>query len=242
MKTLHPAVHAGILADRRKPEHVAQLDELGIAPFDLVVVNLYPFTETVASGASPDECVEQIDIGGPAMVRAAAKNHPSVAVVVDPARYGDVLAAVAEGGFTLAERQRLATAAFRHTASYDIAVASWMGSVLAPEEDTVFPAWVGASWERADVLRYGENPHQGAALYRGFVPGSGARRAAARQGDVLQQLRRHRRRLAGRARPRRPLRRDHQARQPVRDRRRRRHRRRRTARRTPATRSRRSAA
>jgi phosphoribosylaminoimidazolecarboxamide formyltransferase / IMP cyclohydrolase len=170
VKTLHPAVHAGILADRRKPEHVTQLEELGIAPFDLVVVNLYPFTETVASGASPDECVEQIDIGGPAMVRAAAKNHPSVAVVVDPGRYADVLAAVAAGGFTLVERQRLATAAFRHTASYDIAVASWMGSVLAPE-DTVFPAWVGASWERADVLRYGENPHQGAALYRGFVPG-----------------------------------------------------------------------
>ena len=123
VKTLHPAVHAGILADRRKPEHVTQLEELGIAPFDLVVVNLYPFTETVASGASPDECVEQIDIGGPAMVRAAAKNHPSVAVVVDPARYADVLAAVAAGGFTLAERQKLAAAAFPHTASYDIAVA-----------------------------------------------------------------------------------------------------------------------
>jgi phosphoribosylaminoimidazolecarboxamide formyltransferase/IMP cyclohydrolase len=171
VKTLHPAVHAGILADRRKPEHVAQLAELEIAPFDLVVVNLYPFTETVASGASPDECVEQIDIGGPAMVRAAAKNHPSVAVVVDPARYGDVLAAVAAGGFTLAERQKLAADAFRHTASYDIAVASWMGSVLAPHTDTVFPTWVGASWERAEVLRYGENPHQGAALYRGFLPG-----------------------------------------------------------------------
>jgi phosphoribosylaminoimidazolecarboxamide formyltransferase/IMP cyclohydrolase len=171
VKTLHPGVHAGILADRRKPDHVAQLDELGIAPFDLVVVNLYPFTETVASGATPDECVEQIDIGGPAMVRAAAKNHPSVAVVVDPARYADVLTAVAAGGFTLAERQKLAADAFRHTASYDIAVASWMGSVLAPETDTVFPAWVGASWERAEVLRYGENPHQSAALYRGFLPG-----------------------------------------------------------------------
>ena len=171
VKTLHPAVHAGILADRRKPEHVAQLDELGVAPFDLVVVNLYPFTETVASGAAPDECVEQIDIGGPAMVRAAAKNHPSVAVVVDPARYGDVLAAVKAGGFSLAERRRLATDAFRHTATYDIAVASWMGSVLAPDEETVFPSWVGATWERAEVLRYGENPHQGAALYRGFVPG-----------------------------------------------------------------------
>jgi len=171
VKTLHPAIHAGILADRRKPEHVAQLDELGIVPFDLVVVNLYPFTETVASGASSDECVEQIDIGGPAMVRAAAKNHPSVAVVVDPARYGDVLAAVAVGGFTLSDRQKLAAAAFRHTASYDIAVASWMGSVLAPDTDTVFPSWVGASWERAEVLRYGENPHQPAALYRGFLPG-----------------------------------------------------------------------
>ncbi|MGY1772266.1 bifunctional phosphoribosylaminoimidazolecarboxamide formyltransferase/IMP cyclohydrolase [Blastococcus sp. SYSU D00813] len=172
VKTLHPAVHAGILADRRKPEHVAQLEELDIRAFDLVVVNLYPFSETVASGATPDECVEQIDIGGPAMVRAAAKNHPSVAVVVDPARYDDVLAAVRAGGFTLAERQRLAVAAFRHTATYDIAVASWMGSVLAPEEDgTVFPAWVAASWERADVLRYGENPHQGAALYRGGQPG-----------------------------------------------------------------------
>ena len=171
VKTLHPAVHAGILADRRRSEHVAQLEELDIAPFDLVVVNLYPFTETVASGATPDECVEQIDIGGPAMVRAAAKNHPSVAVVVAPARYADVLTAVAAGGFTLAERQALAAAAFRHTASYDIAVASWMGSVLAPESDTVFPAWIGASWDRAEVLRYGENPHQGAALYRGLVPG-----------------------------------------------------------------------
>ncbi|NYJ04715.1 bifunctional phosphoribosylaminoimidazolecarboxamide formyltransferase/IMP cyclohydrolase [Petropleomorpha daqingensis] len=171
VKTLHPAVHAGILADRRKAEHSKQLEELGIAPFDLVVVNLYPFTETVASGAAPDECVEQIDIGGPAMVRAAAKNHPSVAVVVDPARYGDVLAAVQAGGFTLAERQRLAAAAFRHTASYDIAVASWMGSVLAPDDETGFPTWVGASWERADVLRYGENPHQRAALYRGLTPG-----------------------------------------------------------------------
>jgi phosphoribosylaminoimidazolecarboxamide formyltransferase/IMP cyclohydrolase len=171
VKTLHPAVHAGILADRRRPEHVAQLGELGIAPFDLVVVNLYPFTETVASGASPDECVEQIDIGGPAMVRAAAKNHPSVAVVVDPARYADVLTAVAAGGFTLAERQRLAAAAFRHTATYDIAVASWMGNVLAPDDESGFPAWVGASWERGDVLRYGENPHQSAALYRSRQPG-----------------------------------------------------------------------
>ncbi len=171
VKTLHPAVHAGILADRRRLEHGAQLDELGIAPFDLVVVNLYPFSETVASGAAPDECVEQIDIGGPAMVRAAAKNHPSVAVVVDPGRYADVLAAVAAGGFTLAERQKLAAAAFRHTATYDIAVASWMGDAVAPDDDSGFPTWVGATWERSEVLRYGENPHQAAALYRSWQPG-----------------------------------------------------------------------
>ena len=145
VKTLHPAVHAGILADRRKPEHVAQLEELGVAPFDLVVVILYPFTETVASGASPDECVEQIDIGGPAMVRAAAKNHPSVAVVVDPARYAEVLEAVADGGFTLAQRQQLAAAAFRHTASYDMAVAGWFASSYAPVDDSQFPDFHGTA-------------------------------------------------------------------------------------------------
>jgi phosphoribosylaminoimidazolecarboxamide formyltransferase/IMP cyclohydrolase len=170
VKTLHPGVHAGLLADLRRPEHVAQLAELGIEPFDLLVVNLYPFARTVASGASQDECVEQIDIGGPAMVRAAAKNHPSVAVVVDPARYDWVLESVRGGGFTLADRQGLAADAYRHTASYDIAVASWMGSVLAPGDD-VFPSWTGASWERRDVLRYGENPHQQAALYTSGRPG-----------------------------------------------------------------------
>ncbi|HEX2283880.1 MAG TPA: bifunctional phosphoribosylaminoimidazolecarboxamide formyltransferase/IMP cyclohydrolase [Mycobacterium sp.] len=170
VKTLHPHVHAGLLADRRKTEHVSALANLGIAPFDLVVVNLYPFTETVDSGATIDECVEQIDIGGPSMVRAAAKNHPSVAVVVEPIGYDGVLAAVRAGGFTLDERKKLAALAFRHTAEYDVAVASWMGSVLAPqEEDAVsssLPPWVGATWRRAAVLRYGENPHQQAALYR----------------------------------------------------------------------------
>src|SRR3954451_1229259 len=167
VKTLHPKVHAGILADLRKPEHEQQLAELGVQPFDLVVVNLYPFVATVASGATPDECVEQIDIGGPSMVRAAAKNHPSVAVVVDPAAYDDVRAALDDGGFTLEQRQALAAKAFQHTASYDVAVASWMSSVLAPSTDgSGFPEWVGASWDRADVLRYGENPHQRAALYR----------------------------------------------------------------------------
>jgi len=170
VKTLHPAVHAGILADRRLPEHVAALADLRIAAFDLVVVNLYPFQETVASGATSDECVEQIDIGGPAMVRGAAKNHPSVAVVVNPGRYDDVLSAVAAGGFTLEQRRVLAADAFRHTASYDIAVASWMGNVLAPE-DSGFPSWVAGSWDRGAVLRYGENPHQRAALYRHLRPG-----------------------------------------------------------------------
>jgi len=165
VKTLHPRVHAGLLADTRRPEHLAQLEELGIPPFELVVVNLYPFTETVASGASPDECVEQIDIGGPSMVRAAAKNHPSVAVVVEPSRYDDVLLAVQGGGFTLGERTALAAEAFRHTAGYDVAVASWMGSVLAPADDSTFPSWAGATWQRSAVLRYGENPHQAAALY-----------------------------------------------------------------------------
>jgi phosphoribosylaminoimidazolecarboxamide formyltransferase/IMP cyclohydrolase len=172
VKTLHPKVHAGILADRRLPDHVRQLDELGVEAFDLVIVNLYPFRDTVLSGATPDECVEQIDVGGPTMVRAAAKNHPSVAVVIDPASYREVLDAVAAGGFTLQQRRRLAVAAFAHTASYDVAVASYLGSVLAPPEDgSVFPTWTGGTWDRAAVLRYGENPHQRAALYRHWRPG-----------------------------------------------------------------------
>jgi phosphoribosylaminoimidazolecarboxamide formyltransferase/IMP cyclohydrolase len=148
------------------------LVELGVEPFDLVIVNLYPFTATVASGATPDECVEQIDIGGPSMVRAAAKNHPSVAVVVDPAGYGAVLDSVRAGGFTVEERRRLAGEAFRHTAEYDLAVATWMGNVVAPTDDgTGFPHWIGSSWKRAAVLRYGENPHSPAALYRHARPG-----------------------------------------------------------------------
>ncbi len=176
VKTLHPKVHAGILADRRLESHVEQLAELGVEPFDLVVSNLYPFAETVASGASPDQCVEQIDIGGPSMVRAAAKNHPSVAIVTSPASYDDVLAAVAAGGFTLDQRKRLAAEAFAHTAAYDVQVASWMGNVLADTSDgTGFPAFTGATWQRKAVLRYGENPHQPAALYahwRGGLAGA----------------------------------------------------------------------
>ncbi|BBY24761.1 bifunctional phosphoribosylaminoimidazolecarboxamide formyltransferase/IMP cyclohydrolase [Mycobacterium stomatepiae] len=166
VKTLHPRVHAGLLADLRKPEHAAALEELGIAAFELVVVNLYPFSQTVDSGAGLDECVEQIDIGGPSMVRAAAKNHPSVAVVVDPLGYDGVLAATRNGGFTLAERKKLASLAFQHTAEYDIAVASWMECTVAPEHpETAFPRWYGHSWRRSAMLRYGENPHQQAALY-----------------------------------------------------------------------------
>jgi phosphoribosylaminoimidazolecarboxamide formyltransferase/IMP cyclohydrolase len=167
VKTLHPRVHAGLLADTRKHEHSAQLATLDIAPFELLVVNLYPFEATVDSGAGFDECVEQIDIGGPAMVRAAAKNHASVAVVVDPAAYGDVLDAVRAGGFTLAQRLALAVTAFRHTADYDIAVASWMGSSSGADG---FPAWLGTSWRQKAVLRYGENPHQRAALYLAGAP------------------------------------------------------------------------
>ncbi|MEU5519177.1 bifunctional phosphoribosylaminoimidazolecarboxamide formyltransferase/IMP cyclohydrolase [Streptomyces sp. NPDC047860] len=170
VKTLHPKVHAGILADLRLDDHQRQLTELGVEPFDLVVVNLYPFRETVASGATPDECVEQIDIGGPSMVRAAAKNHPSVAVVTSPARYADVLAAVRDGGFDLTTRKRLAAEAFQHTAAYDVAVASWFASEYAPVDDSRFPDFLGATWERKNTLRYGENPHQPAALY---VSGTG---------------------------------------------------------------------
>lgn len=180
VKTLHPRVHAGILADRRREDHRAQLDELEIRPFDLVVVNLYPFAETVASGASEDEIVEKIDIGGPSMVRAAAKNHASVAVVVDPLRYGEVITAAEQGGFTLATRQRLAALAFAHTAAYDTAVARWTSqqydddfdaaSVPAPplprkDKALQFPPYAGLALQRITGLRYGENSHQPAALY-----------------------------------------------------------------------------
>jgi phosphoribosylaminoimidazolecarboxamide formyltransferase/IMP cyclohydrolase len=174
VKTLHPSVHAGLLADSRRPEHAEQLADLGIEPFQLLVSNLYPFEATVASGASPGECVEQIDIGGPAMVRAAAKNHACVAVITQPSQYAGVIAALGEGGFTLAERQRLAAQAYAHTARYDAAVASWFASAYAPDavaSETGWPDVVAAVWQRRDVLRYGENPHQRAALY---APAAGA--------------------------------------------------------------------
>jgi phosphoribosylaminoimidazolecarboxamide formyltransferase / IMP cyclohydrolase len=169
VKTLHPRVHAGLLADTANPRHEAELAGLRIEPFQLLVSNLYPFEATVASGASPEQCVEQIDIGGPSMIRAAAKNHGSVAVIIDPSRYADVLAALAEGGgFTLDQRRALAAEAFARTAAYDLAVASWFASVGAPDEtarDSGWPQVAGVLWRRAEVLRYGENPHQRAALY-----------------------------------------------------------------------------
>ncbi|MCW7947130.1 phosphoribosylaminoimidazolecarboxamide formyltransferase [Streptomyces hygroscopicus] len=185
VKTLHPKVHAGILADLRLDDHRQQLADLGVEPFDLVVVNLYPFRETVASGASPDECVEQIDIGGPSMVRAAAKNHPSVAVVTSPERYGDVLAAVRDGGFDLAARKRLAAEAFQHTASYDVAVASWFASSYAPVDDSPFPDFAGATYQRKNTLRYGENPHQPAALYVDGGPAGGLAEAEQLHGKEM---------------------------------------------------------
>lgn len=174
VKTLHPRVHAGILADLRLEDHRDQLAELGVEPFDLVVVNLYPFLATVQSGATPDECVEQIDIGGPSMVRAAAKNHPSVAVVTSPARYADVLSAAQGGGFDLTARKRLAAEAFQHTAAYDVAVASWFTNAYAPQvpqETDALPEFLAGAWERKSTLRYGENPHQAAALYTDGQPG-----------------------------------------------------------------------
>ena len=194
VKTLHPAVHAGILADRRKPDHLDQLGTLGVAPIDLVVVNLYPFSDTVASGAPFDACVEQIDIGGPTMVRAAAKNHPAVAVVTSPDHYDDVTAAVREGGFTLAARRRLAAEAFAHTAAYDAAVSTWLAAQVETDgavntadaadgtdsgEPAALPAYVGVGYERLAGLRYGENPHQRAAVYR--TAGASGGVAGARQ-------------------------------------------------------------
>ncbi len=160
VKTLHPAVHAGILADLSKESHTAQLEELGLAPFDLVVVNLYPFVDTVASGADFAGCIEMIDIGGPTMIRAAAKNNAHVAVVTSPSQYDQVISALSEGGTTLEQRQKLALEAFRTTAAYDVAVGSWLGEQLDSGEE-----WIGRTYRQSESLRYGENPHQAAGLY-----------------------------------------------------------------------------
>jgi len=153
------------LADQNNPEHLKAIADLDIAPFDLVVINLYPFAQTIASGASFAECIEQIDIGGPSMLRGAAKNHGSVAVVSDPAQYSLVMQALTEGGFTAEQRQRLALEVFRTTAEYDLAIATWLGA------SNELPEWFGEIYTREHSLRYGENPHQDAAIYSGASSG-----------------------------------------------------------------------
>ncbi len=178
VKTLHPRVHGGLLALRDNDDHLAAMDVNGIVPIDLAVINLYPFAATVAKGASRPDIIENIDIGGPAMVRSAAKNHQFVAIVTDPGQYAEVIAALdADAGATdLGLRRRLAAAAFAHTAAYDAAVASWFA--LA-DQGQFFPPVLPLALTRKDSLRYGENPHQQAALY---VPQTGASGvAAARQ-------------------------------------------------------------
>ena len=190
VKTLDPHIHAGILADMTNPDHAAQLEQLGIKPFDLVVVNLYPFADTVRSGADEAATIEKIDIGGPSMVRGAAKNSATVAIVTDPADYALVAARVADGtGFSLEERRWLAAKAFAHTAAYDATINEWtakhwpkpasvdtaQADDVTPVDEAKFPATFTRTWDRAHVLRYGENPHQQAALYldplnqRGFA-------------------------------------------------------------------------
>jgi phosphoribosylaminoimidazolecarboxamide formyltransferase/IMP cyclohydrolase len=167
VKTLHPRIHSGILADQNNPEHLAAIAALDIAPFDLVIINLYPFAETIASGAGFAECIEQIDIGGPSMLRGAAKNHGSVAVISDPSQYDQLITAISAGGFTEAERRQLALEVFRTTAEYDLAIANWLGE----SESNELPDWFGQIWSRKSSLRYGENPHQDAAIYSGATPG-----------------------------------------------------------------------
>ena len=163
VKTLHPRIHGGILADQNNPEHLAAIAELDIAPFDLVIINLYPFAETIASGASFEESIEQIDIGGPSMLRGAAKNHGSVAVICQTSQYDQLLDAISAGGFTEAERRQLALEVFRTTAEYDLAIATWLGQTDGKD----LPDWFGHIWQRENSLRYGENPHQSAAIYSG---------------------------------------------------------------------------
>ena len=167
IKSLHPRIHAGILVDQNNPDHLAAIAQLDITPLDLVIINLYPFVQTIAAGASFEDSIEQIDIGGPAMLRGAAKNHNSVAVISDPSQYDQLLAAISGGGFTTAERRQLALDAFRTTAEYDLAIATW----LAKTDSDDLPDWFGQIWNRKSSLRYGENPHQSAALYAGATSG-----------------------------------------------------------------------
>ena len=160
VKTLHPSIHGGILADRGQDGHLSDLRARGVEPFELVVSNLYPFEETAASGAAEPEVIEQIDIGGPTMVRAAAKNHAWVGVVTDPGQYDAVAGEIEAGGLTVETRRRLASEAFFHTARYDSAIVAWM------HREEALPTKHAIALERAEILRYGENPHQEGALYR----------------------------------------------------------------------------
>ena len=160
VKTLHPRIHGGILADQNNPEHIAAISSHDIAPFDLIVVNLYPFSQTIATTEDFAECIEQIDIGGPSMLRGAAKNHGSVAVVSDPSQYDRLFTALELGGFTLEERIELAMETFRTTAEYDITIATWLGTRIDRADD-----WRAKVWHRISGLRYGENPHQSASVY-----------------------------------------------------------------------------
>jgi phosphoribosylaminoimidazolecarboxamide formyltransferase/IMP cyclohydrolase len=162
VKTLHPKVHGGLLADRSKPEHVSALSEHGIPEIDLLAINLYPFEETLTRGAGFDECIENIDIGGPAMIRAAAKNHGSVTVLVDPADYAGVLDELGSGGVSAGTRQRLAAKAFSRTAAYDAAISRWFTDEVGESE----PTWISFGGTLGESLRYGENPHQRAGFYR----------------------------------------------------------------------------
>jgi phosphoribosylaminoimidazolecarboxamide formyltransferase/IMP cyclohydrolase len=168
VKTLHPKIHSGILADQNNPDHLSAIKDLDIAPFDLVVINLYPFVKTIMSGANFADSIEQIDIGGPSMLRGAAKNHGSVAVLCHESQYDQAIAAVKAGGFTAEERTALALEVFRTTAEYDLQIAGWLGRQSSNE---ILPDWFGAIYKRQDTLRYGENPHQSAAIYRGGPAG-----------------------------------------------------------------------
>ncbi|MDE8346392.1 MAG: bifunctional phosphoribosylaminoimidazolecarboxamide formyltransferase/IMP cyclohydrolase [Acidocella sp.] len=163
VKTLVPQIHGGLLGRRDLPAHVAQMAEHGIVPIDLIAVNLYPFEATVAAGAGFSDCIENIDIGGPAMIRSAAKNHDAVAVLTAPAHYTEVTAAViAKGGTDLALRRRLAQAAFARVAAYDTAISNW----FAQQNGVPYPEHLSLAGVKAQELRYGENPHQSAAFYK----------------------------------------------------------------------------
>ncbi len=166
VKTLHPRIHGGILADQENPDHLRQLSDQGIATFDLIVINLYPFAATIASGANFEECIEQIDIGGPSMLRGAAKNHQSVAVVSSPSQYEALFEALAEGGFTLAQRRKLALQTYRATAEYDITISGWLAQEIERlDGGNESSEWQARVWHKVSSLRYGENPHQSASLY-----------------------------------------------------------------------------